>query len=130
MKFLKNLFLYFSAFIPLFVLLVVKLLVDIFNNNLTFNFLNIFNLSLLFLMIALGIVGILWNTKFSKEKTSWRTEEKLRQISSGLYNFWIDMWRVTLFMKNRNAALRFCYQRFESVTPELNNLGTCIHVQF
>ena len=68
MKFLKNLFLYFSAFIPLFVLLVVKLLVDIFNNNLTFNFLNIFNLVLLFLMIVLGIVGILWNTKFSKEK--------------------------------------------------------------
>ena len=67
MKFFKNLFLYFSAFIPLFVLLVVKLLVDIFNNNLTFNFLNTFNLVLLFLMISLGIVGILWNTVFSKE---------------------------------------------------------------
>ena len=67
MKFFNNLFLYFSAFIPLFVLLVVKLLVDIFNNNLTFNFLNTFNLVLLFLMISLGIVGILWNTVFSKE---------------------------------------------------------------
>jgi len=47
-----------------------------------------------------------------------------------LYIFWIDMCCVTLFMKNRNAALRFCYQRFESVTPGLNNLGTCIHVQY
>lgn len=68
MKFLKNLFLYFSAFIPLFVLLLVKLLIDIANQNLTFNFLNTFNVCLLSIMIVCGIVGILWDTKFSKEK--------------------------------------------------------------
>ncbi len=68
MKFFKNLFLYFSAFIPLFVLLVIKLLVDIINQNLTFNFLNTFNICLLSAMIILGIVGILWNTKFSNQK--------------------------------------------------------------
>src|SRR5574344_842278 len=66
MKLIKNIFLYLSAFIPLFVLLATKLLVDIFNNNLSFNFLNIFNLCLLFAMILCGIVGILWNTKFGK----------------------------------------------------------------
>lgn len=69
MKFLKNLFLYFSAFIPLFVLLAVKLLVDIFNGNLTFNFLNTFNLFLLSTMILLGVLGIFWNTTLSNEKT-------------------------------------------------------------
>ena len=68
MKFFKNLFLYFSAFIPLFVLLEVKLIVDIFNNNLTWNFLNIFNISLLSVMIILGTFGILWNTIWSREK--------------------------------------------------------------
>lgn len=68
MRFFKNLFLYFSAFIPLFILLVVKLLVDIFNNNLTWNFLNTFNLALLSIMIISGTFGILWNTIWSKEK--------------------------------------------------------------
>lgn len=69
MKFLKDLFLYFSAFIPLFLLLVVKLVVDIINQNLTMNFLNAFNIAHLVVLIALGIVGLLWNTKFAKQKT-------------------------------------------------------------
>lgn len=68
MKFLKNLFLYFSAFIPLFVLLVIKLLVDIFNDNLSWNFLNTFNLVLLLILIISGVLGILWNTIWSNEK--------------------------------------------------------------
>lgn len=69
MRFIKNLFLYFSAFVPLFVLLVVKLIVDIANNNLTFNFLNTFNLCLLTTLIICGIFGLIWNTKFSDEKS-------------------------------------------------------------
>ena len=68
MKFLKNVFLYFSAFIPLFVLLLVKLLVDIINKNLTLNFLNTFNICLLLDLIIFGVIGILWNTIYSKEK--------------------------------------------------------------
>ncbi len=68
MKFIKNIFLYFSAFIPLFLLLLVKLLVDIFNNNLSWNFLNTFNIALLGTMIVLGAVGILWNTVWNNTK--------------------------------------------------------------
>lgn len=68
MKFFKNLFLYFSAFIPLFILLLIKLLVDIFNNNLSWNFLNTFNIILLCSLIVLGIFGILWNTIWSNSK--------------------------------------------------------------
>lgn len=68
MKLIKNIFLYFSAFIPLFVLLLIKLLVDIVNQNLTFNFLNTFNICLLSVMIVCGIIGILWNTKYGKYK--------------------------------------------------------------
>ena len=81
MKFLKNLFLYFSAFIPLFVLLAIKLLVDIFNQNLTFNFLNTFNLCLLFLLIGFGTLGILWNTIYSKEKILEITIQKAEDIT-------------------------------------------------
>ena len=68
MKFLKNLLLYFSAFIPLFFLLAVKLLVDILNNNLSWNFLNTFTFCLLCCFIALGTVGILSNTIFNRDK--------------------------------------------------------------
>ena len=68
MKFFKNLFLYFSAFIPLFFFLAVKLLVDILNNNLTWNFLNTFTFCLLCTFIILGTVGILWNTIYNKDK--------------------------------------------------------------
>ena len=68
MKFFRNLFLYFSAFIPLFVLLLIKLLVDIFNSNLSWNFLNTFNIVLLCSLILLGILGILWNTIWSNAK--------------------------------------------------------------
>ena len=68
MKFFKNLFLYFSAFIPLFVLLLIKLLVDIFNDNLSWNFLNTLNIVLLCALILFGIVGILWNTVWNNSK--------------------------------------------------------------
>lgn len=81
MRYLKNLFLYFSAFIPLFVLLLVKLLVDIINQNLTFNFLNTFNISLLSFLIFLGIIGILWNTTYSKEKVIKITIKKAEDIT-------------------------------------------------
>ena len=81
MKFFKNLFLYFSAFIPLFVLLAIKLLVDIINENLTFNFLNTFNLALLFLLVGLGIVGIFWNTRFSKKSIFKIKVQSAKEIS-------------------------------------------------
>lgn len=81
MKFLRNLFLYFSAFIPLFVLLLVKLLIDIANQNLTFNFLNTFNICLLSALILCGIFGILWDTKFSKEKVVEITIENATDIT-------------------------------------------------
>ena len=69
MKFIKNLFLYFSAFVRLFVLLFVKLVVDMLNNNLTLNVLNTINLCLLVTMIVCGIFGLFWNTKLTEEKS-------------------------------------------------------------
>lgn len=69
MTFIKNLFLYFSAFVPMYVLIFVKLIVEIFNDNLHFNVLNTLNFVTLLLLVVLGIVGILWNVKFSNEKS-------------------------------------------------------------
>ena len=69
MKFFKNLFLYFSAFVPLFLLLLIKLVVDIINKNLTLNTLNTINLCLLGSLTIFGVLGLYWNTKLTSEKS-------------------------------------------------------------
>lgn len=66
-RFLKNLLLYISAFVPMYVLIFVKLIVEIANQNLTFNVLNTLNFVTLMFLILFGVVGLLWNVKFSNE---------------------------------------------------------------
>ena len=55
---LKNVLLFLSAFIPMYFLIIVKLLVEILNHNLTFNVLNTMVLIVLTIVIVLGVVGI------------------------------------------------------------------------
>ena len=64
-EFIKNLLLYISAFVPMYLLIFVKLLVDILNQNLTFNVLNTLNLITLMLLMIFGVLGLVWNVKFS-----------------------------------------------------------------
>lgn len=68
-KFVKNLLLYISAFVPMYVLVFVKLVVEIINHNLHFNVLNTINLITLLFLIVSGSVGLFWNIKMSKEKS-------------------------------------------------------------
>lgn len=68
-NFIKNLLLYVSAFVPMYVLVFVKLIVEIINKNLSFNFLNTLNFVTLLILIFFGIIGLLWNVKFSNEKS-------------------------------------------------------------
>lgn len=68
-KFLKNLTLYISAFVPMYFLVFVKLIVEIVNNNLSFNILNTINFATLLLLMILGAVGLLWNINFATEKS-------------------------------------------------------------
>ena len=67
MKFIKNLLLYISAFVPMYVLILIKLLAELFNNNLSFNVLNTLNLTTLILLILLGIWGLVWNVFLNNE---------------------------------------------------------------
>lgn len=60
-KFLKNLLLYLSAFVPMYFLVFVKLIVEIINDNLSFNVLNTLNFVTLLLLIVFGGVGLWWN---------------------------------------------------------------------
>ncbi|MBQ3494688.1 MAG: hypothetical protein IJA69_04665 [Clostridia bacterium] len=54
---MKKILLYLSAFIPLYFLIIVKILIDIINHNLSFNVLNTLTLIVLSILIALGAFG-------------------------------------------------------------------------
>lgn len=64
---IKNLLLYLSAFVPMYVLIAFRLIIDIFNNNLSFNVLNTLNLVTLIVLIILGIYGLILNVYKSKD---------------------------------------------------------------
>ncbi len=67
-NFLKKLLLYISAFVPMYVLVLLRLVVEIVNQNLTFNFLNTLNFVTALVLIFAGVGGLVWSVKFSKEK--------------------------------------------------------------
>ena len=54
---MKKILLYLSAFVPLYFLVILKIIIDIINGNLTFNFLNTLTLILLCILIILGVIG-------------------------------------------------------------------------
>lgn len=66
---LKNLTLYISAFVPMYALVFVKLVVEMLNNNLSFNVLNTINFTTLLLLIGIGCLGLVWNVCKSNDKT-------------------------------------------------------------
>lgn len=55
---MKKLLLYLSAFVPMYVLLAVKLVIDLAFGNLSFNVLNSLTLALMLLLTGLGILGL------------------------------------------------------------------------
>lgn len=59
--------LYLSAFVPLYFLILIKLVIDIINQNLTFNVLNTLIFILMIILISAGIIGLVWNMKFFDE---------------------------------------------------------------
>lgn len=67
MKFLKNLTLYISAFMPMYFLVLIKLVVELINSNLSFNVLNSLNLATLLILSGASIWGLLWNVKFNRD---------------------------------------------------------------
>ena len=67
-SFFENLMLFISAFVPLYVLIVINIVTEILNGNLTFNFLNSFILIMCAVLISLGIFGLLFAIKFNKQK--------------------------------------------------------------
>ena len=69
MQFLKNLLLYISAFMPMYFLVLLKLVVELLNHNLSFNVLNTINLVTLLLLLIASVVGLIWNVKFNNDES-------------------------------------------------------------
>lgn len=65
---MKNLFLYISAFIPMYLLVLIEVVVDIINDNLRLNVLNSLNLCLLITLTILGIIGVVWSIVYNHDK--------------------------------------------------------------
>ena len=63
---LKNIFLYLSAFVPMYVLILIKLIVELICHNISFNALYIIYFFSLILLIILGLIGLALNTIYSK----------------------------------------------------------------
>lgn len=67
-KIAKNISLYISAFVPMYVLVLVKLVVEMCNRNLSFNVLNSINMITLLMLIAFGSFGLWWNMRVPNDK--------------------------------------------------------------
>ena len=66
--FFRNLCLDMSAFVPMYILVLMKLVVELLNSNLSMNVLNTINLVTLVLLTTIGVWGLIWNTKFATQK--------------------------------------------------------------
>ena len=66
---LKNIMLFLSAFIPMYFLIWVKLVMELINDNLHFNVLNTFVFVSLIVVIALGLLGLKLEIFNQKEKS-------------------------------------------------------------
>ena len=67
---MQNVLLYLSAFIPMYALIILKQIIEMLVGNIKANFLNIFVICLLFLVIILGLIGLKLEIFERKEKTS------------------------------------------------------------
>ena len=67
MQKIKNLLLYISAFMPMYFLVLLKLVVELINHNLSFNVLNTINLVTLLILLGLSVWGLLWNVRYNHD---------------------------------------------------------------
>ena len=69
-RIMKNILLYLSAFIPMYILIFIKQSIEILIGNLKLNWLTISVLSILLIVILLGLIGLNLETRHQKESTS------------------------------------------------------------
>lgn len=66
---MKNIFLYFSAFVPMYCLILVKFIVGTISKTIDLSFLTIFTFIVFALLTIFGIIGWFWNKNSKTAKT-------------------------------------------------------------
>ncbi|MCL2587115.1 MAG: hypothetical protein FWE31_02630 [Firmicutes bacterium] len=104
---IKNTLLYFSAFIPMYLLIQVRFIADIIFDNVVANAFTITVLCFMGLMIILGLIGLLWNIKWCREKSERVIIKQANNITDqhflGYFSIFIlfalgfDLSRVSMF---------------------------------
>jgi len=104
---LKDVLLYFSAFIPMYFLIQLKFFADLIFGNVEANTFTICVSVFLLLLIILGIVGLLWNIKWNKDEAENVTIKESQNITDKhflgylsifiLFALTFDLTKVSMF---------------------------------
>jgi hypothetical protein len=78
---MKNVFLYFSAFVPMYFLGLVKFSVGTLSGTINLSLLTILTMIFFTALIVMGVIGLIWNMKTNKGKTSKITVESFTNIT-------------------------------------------------
>lgn len=78
---MKNILLYFSAFVPLYFLILVKFFVGVIVGTIYFTLLTVLTMAFYLILTTLGIIGLIINMKSNKGKTVKIKVEKFSNIT-------------------------------------------------
>lgn len=110
MDFLEKMLLYLSSFVPMYLLLMVKILVEILNHNLTFNVLNTTMLVLLTALIVCSCVGLYHCVTDDKNKRSVITVKSFENITDqhflGYFSLFV-LFSLTFEIERVSMAIVF-----------------------
>ncbi len=107
---MEKIMLYLSSFVPMYLLLLIKILVEILNHNLTFNILNTTMVVLLSMLIISGCVGLYLCTNSPKNKTSIVTIKSFENITDqhflGYFSLFV-LFSLTFEIERVSMAIVF-----------------------
>jgi len=105
---MKNILLYLSAFIPMYVLILIKEIIELIMGNIKFNFLSVLVLMFLISVILLGLIGLkleIFNKKQDSKKVKILNKENITdQHFLGYFSLFVlfaitfDLSRVSMFI--------------------------------
>ena len=106
----KNVLLFLSAFIPMYFLIIVKLLIEILNKNLSFNVLNTLVLIVLVVVIILGVVGVKAEVNNKQQKSRKVTILTFKNITDqhflGYFSLFV-LFAITFDLSKVSMAIVF-----------------------
>ncbi len=107
---MEKILLYISSFVPMYLLLLIKILVEILNHNLTFNVLNTTMIVLLSVLIISGSIGLYTCINSPKNKVSTVTIKSFENITDqhflGYFSLFV-LFSLTFEIERVSMAIVF-----------------------